>query len=309
MSSTVHTEDLAGVFSVPPLPRKSNATRTIDFDAAETIARHIEDGGITRLLYGGNAFLYHITLDEYEALLGWLAHFPASRWAIPSLGPSFGRAIDQTRLLRRHAFRTAMMLPCGDPRDAEGLEAGIREIANAAGMPLILYLKSEDGFGPDRDAGLDAVARLVRDGIAVAIKYAVVRDDPADDPYLEELLRRVDRARVVSGIGERPAVVHMRDFQLTGFTTGSGCIAPSLCSALFSACQRKDWAAAEAIRRRFIPFEDLRDAWGPARVLHQGAELAGLAPSGPIPPFVSPLGGEHIERLAPVARALRDATA
>ena len=48
----------------------------------------------------------------------WLAAFPATRWAIPSLGPSFGRAIDQARLLRRHPFRCAMMLPCGDPRDA-----------------------------------------------------------------------------------------------------------------------------------------------------------------------------------------------
>ena len=309
MTRTIPASDLAGVFSVPPLPRKHNAKRTIDFDAAEAVARHVESGGITRLLYGGNAFLYHITLDEYEALLGWLAHFPASRWAIPSLGPSFGRAIDQARLLRRHAFRTAMMLPCGDPRDPEGLEAGIREIADAAGMPLILYLKSEDGFGSDRDAGLDAVSRLMRDGVAVAIKYAVVRDDPGNDPYLDGLLRRVDRARVVSGIGERPAVVHMRDFQLTGFTTGSGCIAPSLCSALFAACQRKDWPAAEEIRGRFIPFEDLRDAWGPARVLHQGSQLAGIAESGPIPPFVSPLDRGQLERLAPVARALRVAAA
>src|SRR5215217_762403 len=226
MGSTIPIEDLAGVFSVPPLPRKRNAKRTLDFDAAECVARHIEAGGITRLLYGGNAFLHHITLDEYEALLGWLAMFPATRWAIPSLGPSFGRAIDQARLLRRHAFRTAMMLPCADPRDAEGMEAGIREIADATGLPLILYLKSEDGFGSDKDAGLDAVGRLIRDGAAVAIKYAVVRDDPRQDAYLDGLLQRVDRARVVSGIGERPAVVHMRDFTLTGFTTGSGCIAP-----------------------------------------------------------------------------------
>ena len=308
MSTTIPTEDLAGVFSVPPLPRKRNAKRTIDFDAAECVARHIEAGGITRLLYGGNAFLYHITLDEYEALLGWLAIFPASRWAIPSVGPSFGRAIDQARLLRRHAFRTAMVLPCGDPRDAAGLEAGIREIADAAGMPLILYLKSEDGFGADLDAGLDAVARLIRDGVAIAIKYAVVRDEPRHDPYLDGLLKRVDRARVVSGIGERPAVVHMRDFALSGFTTGSGCIASSLCSALFDACQAKDWSRAEAIRGQFIPFEDLRDEWGPARVLHQGTELAGIAPTGPIPPFVSPLDASQIAQLTPVARALRNAS-
>ena len=307
--TTIPTADLAGVFSVPPLPRKRNAKRTLDFDAAECVARHIEAGGITRLLYGGNAFLYHITLDEFEALLGWLAVFPASRWAIPSLGPSFGRAMDQARLLRRHAFRTAMMLPCGDPRDPAGLEAGIREIADAAGMPLILYLKSEDGLGADTEAGLDAVARLMRDGIAIAIKYAVVRDNPREDACLDGLLRRVERDRVVSGIGERPAVVHMRDFGLPGFTTGSGCIASQLSSALFEACRAHDWARAEAIRRQFIPFEDLRDEWGPARVLHHGVELAGISPTGPIPPFVSPLAASQVEQLAPVARALGDATA
>ena len=237
------------------------------------MARHIEAGGITRYLYGGNAFLYHITLDEYEALLDWLAGFPPPRWPIPSLGPSFGRAIDQARLLRRHRFRCAMMLPCGDPRDARGMEAGLREIADAAGVPLILYLKSEDGFGADRDAGLDAVGRLMDDGVAVAIKYAVVRDDPGQDAYLDGLLRRVDRARVISGMGERPAIVHLRDFQLGGFTTGSGCIAPALCSALFDGVPGAGLDAAEELRARFMPLEDLRDAWGPARVLHHATEL------------------------------------
>ncbi|MGH9372109.1 MAG: dihydrodipicolinate synthase family protein, partial [Vicinamibacterales bacterium] len=120
----ISTEDLKAVCAVPPLPRKHDGRRTLDFDAAECVARHIEAGGITRFLYGGNAFLYHVTLAEYEALLEWLAAFPASRWAIPSLGPSFGRAMDQVPLLRRHSFRTAMMLPCGDPRDALGIEAG-----------------------------------------------------------------------------------------------------------------------------------------------------------------------------------------
>jgi dihydrodipicolinate synthase/N-acetylneuraminate lyase len=302
----VSVQDLKAVYAVPPLPRKRDARRTLDLDAAECVVRHIEAGGITRFVYGGNAFLYHVTLDEYETLLDWLTGFAPSRWAIPGLGPSFGRAIDQARLLRRHRFRTAMMLPCGDPRDARGMEVGLREIADAAGMPLVLYLKSEDGFGSDKEAGLDAVARLMNDGIALAIKYAVVRADPAQDAYLDGLLRRVDRSRVISGIGERPAVVHMRDFDLPGFTTGSGCIAPGPCAALFAACQRKNWTEAEAIRSTFLPFEDLRDSWGPARVLHHGTELAGIAPGGPIPPFVSPLDRAQLERLAPVARALRE---
>src|SRR5215210_3548598 len=160
----INLQDLRGIFAVPPLPRHDDQRRSLNFEAAEAVARHIEGGGITRYLYGGNAFLYHISLDEYGGLLGWLAGFSTSRWPIPSLGPSFGHAMDQAKLLRRHSFRCAMMLPCGDPRDARGMEAGLREIADAAGLPLIVYLKSEDGFGADKNEGLDAVGRLIDDG-------------------------------------------------------------------------------------------------------------------------------------------------
>jgi len=306
LSGPIALQDLAGVFAVPPLPRRGDAGRRLNFDAAECVARHIEAGGITRYLYGGNAFLYHVTLDEYEALADWLAGFGDARWPIPSVGPSFGRAIDQARLLKRYAFRTAMVLPCNDPRDARGMEAGVREIAATAGIPLILYLKSEDGFGGDKEAGLDAVGRLIDEGIAVAIKYAVVLDDPRRDPYLDGLLRRVDRQRVISGMGERPAIVHLRDFALPGLTTGSGCIAPHLCTALFNRANEHDWTGAEDLRSTFMPLEDLRDAWGPARVLHHATELAGIAPTGPIPPYVSALAAKQVQALAPVARRLRE---
>jgi 4-hydroxy-tetrahydrodipicolinate synthase len=200
MRDTLALEDLWGVYSVPPLPRKSDSRRSLDFDAAEQVARHIADGGITNFLYGGNAFLYHISLAEYESLLDWLADFSPPRWPIPSIGPSFGRALDQACLLRRHDFPTAMVLPCGDPRDPGGCEAGMREIAEAAGLPLIIYLKSEDGFGADRDQSLDAIGRLIDDGVAIAIKYAIVRDDPRKDAMLDGLLKRVDRRRVISGM-------------------------------------------------------------------------------------------------------------
>src|SRR3954469_6596081 len=302
----ITVQDLAGVFAVPPLPRRSDGRRSLNFDAAECVARHIEAGGITRYLYGGNAFLYHVTLDEYEALLDWLAGFRDPRWPIPSVGPSFGRAIDQAHLLKRYAFRAAMVLPCHDPRDARGMEAGLREIADAAGMPLILYLKSEDAFGSNKEAGLDAVGRLVEDGIAVAIKYAVVLGDPSHDPYLDGLLRRVDRSRVVTGMGERPAIEHLRDFKLTGMTTGSGCIAPHRCQEFFAAATAGDWARATTLRALFMPLEDLRDEWGPARVLHHATQAAGIAPSGPIPPYVSPLTDQQLVHLTPIARALKN---
>lgn len=308
-TSAVTPSDLRGVFPVPPLPRRADARRTIDFEENTRLLRHMAEGGLSRFLYGGNAFLYHLTLAEYEALLEWMTDRPDEWWMIPSAGPSFGRAMDQAPLLRRHGFPAVMMLPCGDPRDAAGLERGLREVSEAAETPLILYLKEEHNFGPELEPGLDVVATLVDEGVCVAIKYAVVREEPSVDRYLEALLDRVDRDRVVSGIGERPAVVHMEEWGLPGFTTGSGCVQPAMSQGIFDACVGGDYGRAREVREAFMPLEDLRDAWGPARVLHHAVELAGLAAAGPIPPFVSPLESEQLERLAPVARELASASA
>lgn len=298
------TEDLCGVFAVSPLARRGNPSRAIDWDQNRAIVDHIQNGGITRLLYGGNAFLYHVTLNEYEELICWLEGLPDDLLVIPSVGPSFGRSMDQADLLRGYSFPCVMVLPCGDPRDAAGLERGYRELADAAGAALVVYLKDETNFGQDREAGLDAIARLVEDNICVAIKYAVVRSDPSRDPYLEALLRRVDRRIVISGIGERPAVIHMRDWKLPGFTTGSGCVAPRLCQSLFEACARGDFDTAESLRREFIALEDLRDRWGPSTVLHSALRLAGVADTGPVVPFVSSLSAEQEDELSPVSRTL-----
>ena len=305
--TAVTPNDLRGAFAVPPLTRRRNAARSIDFGQNDLIAQHIIAGGITRLIYGGNAFLYHITLADYEQLLEWLAGFGEELWIVPSVGPSFGRAMDQANLLRRFRFPCVMMLPCNDPRDATGLAQGYREIAEAANTKLLLYLKDEQNFGADKEAGLDAVARLVDESLCIGIKYAVVRKDPSRDIYLEKLLSRVDRKFVISGIGERPAVVHLRDWKLPGFTTGSGCLAPRLSRMLFEACARDDFDEAEGLRKKFIQLEDLRDAWGPAKVLHAAIELAGIAQTGDIPPYVSGLSSEQLERLKPVVKRLKDA--
>ncbi|MDA1276936.1 MAG: dihydrodipicolinate synthase family protein [Verrucomicrobia bacterium] len=302
IQETVETTE--GVFAVPPLCRRRDTKRSIDFGENDRLVRHIARGGIKRLMYGGNAFLHHITLQEYESLLEWLDGLPVDLWVIPSLGPTFGRSMDQARVLRKYRFSCFMALPCADPRDAAGLEQGLREVADAAEKRLVIYLKAEDNFGSDKGAGLDAVARLVDSGLCAAIKYAIVREDPTQDHYLEELLARVDRTKVISGMGERPAVSHLRDWQLPGFTTGSGCIAPRLSEGLFEAAKAGNLGAAEELRLQFLPLEDLRDAWGPARVLHHATELAEVANTGSPIPFLSPLSEAQLKLLAPVAKEL-----
>lgn len=302
-TSPVELSDRQGVLAVPPICR--DASGAFDWEQNRRVVEHIHAGGVTRLMYGGNAFLYHITLAEYEQMLGWLTSLDDALWCIPAAGPSFGRLMDQAPLLRRHRFPCVMALPCADPRDAKGLEAGLRRFSDAAETPLIVYLKDESNFGSDLMAGLDAVARLVADGVCVGIKYAVVRQDPSVDAYLTALLERVDRQFVVSGIGERPALIHWNQFKLAGFTSGSVCVAPGQTQAIFEALRAGDTATAAAIRERFIPHEDLRDAWGPARVLHASMELAGIAVTGPIPPFITALSEEQQNQLRPVSIALR----
>ena len=295
--------DFQGVFAVPPLARRNDAQRSLDFAQNNLIVEHITAGGITRLMYGGNAFLYHIQLAEFEVMVKWLSELSDEFWVIPSIGPSYGRAMEQAATLSKFQFPCAMILPCSDPRDAGGLELGLREISEVAEAKLIVYLKDETNFGSHKEAGLDAVARLVEDGVCIGIKYAVVREVP-QDTYLEALLARVDRRCVISGIGERPAVTHLRDWKLPGFTTGSGCIAPQLSQLLFEACERGDFDTALNLRAKFLPLEDLRDRWGPARVLHHATELAGIARTGAMPPYLSALSSEQLEELAPVARNL-----
>jgi len=294
---------------VPPLARKDDATLSIDYAESEKIVKHIAEGGIFNFLYGGNAFLYHMRLREYAGLLEWLSGFPPTHWMIPSAGPSFGRAMDQAEMLCKYEFPCVMLLPCADPRDAKGLERGYRAFADAAKKQLILYLKDENNMGGDKDAGLDAVARMVADGTCAGIKYAVVREDSSVDPYLDSLLKRVDRKYIISGIGERPAIVHMQQFKLSGFTTGSGCLAPALSKRLWDLCAAGKFAEGAPVRENFIAVEDIRDGLGPARVLHAATELAGIAKTGPIEPYITPLDDMQRAKLATPSMELAAANA
>ena len=304
MASASDTAKPNALYPVPPLARKRDSRRSLDFTQNEKILRHLQKNGVTNVVYGGNAFLYHVTMSEYRDLIEWASGYTREFSIVPGVGPSYGRAMDQAPIIRKHRFPSVLVLPCADPRDAAGLENGLREIAETCAVPLSLYLKHEADFGPDREAGLDVVGRLVDAKVCSSIKYAVVRKDPKEDAYLAGLLRRVPPDRVISGIGERPAIVHLRDWKLNGFTTGSGVLAPRLSLSLLEACRRKDYTGAEEIRRAFLPFEDLRDAWGAAQVLHGGVEAAGLAETGPVPPFVSGIPASQMEQLRPVARML-----
>jgi dihydrodipicolinate synthase/N-acetylneuraminate lyase len=297
-TSAVTAADLSrSVIAVPPLARHGDLT--LNPAANATLIRHLELGGVSTLLYGGNANFYNIGLYEYASILDFLEQTARSTtWVIPSVGPDFGKLLDQARVLRMRAFPTAMVLPLTFPATAEGSERAIRIFAESYGRPVIVYIKSETFLSPAQ------VSRLVNTGVVAAVKYAVVRSDPAADDYLRELLDSVDASLVVSGIGERPAIAHVRSFGLAGFTSGSVCIAPRGSTRMLAALKAGDLTTADEIRKAYLPLEDLRDAHSPIRVLHEAVTLSGIADMGPILPHLSNIGREHAVAIRNAARAL-----
>lgn len=293
----MHCDLGKSVLAVPPLAR--NPDLTLNKQANAALIRHLERGGISTLMYGGNANFYNVGLYEYVAILDMLREIARpDSWIIPSMGPDFGKLIDQATVLRDQPFPTAMVLPAATASTLSGVEAGIALAAERLGKPVIVYVKAEGFITPA------AIRRLVDRGLVMAIKYAIVRTNPAQDAFLTELVDLVDRAIIISGMGERPALAHWREFGLASFTSGSVCVAPRASQSILQALQRGDQAEADRLRAAFIPLEDRRDAINPARVLHDAVTLAGIADMGPALPLLSNLEPAHTDGVRTVAREL-----
>jgi len=287
----------SSVICVPPLARKADLTLN---DAENTkLIKHLEGGGIRTFLYGGNANLYNIAVSEFGKLLEYLAGAVApTSIVVPSVGPFYGNIVDQADILKQFKFPTAMILPTLFPAKPAGIQTAVRHFVERSGIPAVLYIKDENYMPPE------AAAQLVNEGLISWIKYAVVRENPAVDPYLTKLIDIVDRKLIVSGIGEQPAITHLRDFGITGFTSGCVCVAPALSMKCMNAIHREDYAEAERIRAIFEPLEDQRNSYGPIPVLHHAVALAGVADTGPFLPLLAPLAEERLPAIKQAAAEL-----
>jgi 4-hydroxy-tetrahydrodipicolinate synthase len=270
----------ASVLSVPPLARRADLS--IDATQNGRLLDHLRSGGVRTFMYGGNANLYNMGVSELRTLAELLIKLARDGdWMIPSAGSDFAKAREQLTMLREYPFPTAMVLPHKAQSTPAGVATGVRKLADTYGKPVIAYVKDE-GYVEAADMG-----RLVKDGAICAIKYAIVRSDPANDPFLSDLVNAVAPSMIISGIGERPAIDHLTKFDLQAFTSGSVCVAPGLSMALLRAIKRGDLAEAKRVRELFIPLEDERDRHSPIRVLHEALRLAGIADTGPMQPYLS----------------------
>jgi len=297
-TSPIVAEQFAhSVLAVPPLAR--DEAGQISRDQNERIIRHIEAGGVRMLLYGGNANLYHLRPSEFDSLLTLLSEISGSETAvIPSVGPAYGTMMDQAEIARSTEFPTFMVLPADGVMTEPGLMTGFRHFVEKVERPAVLYIKRE-GY-----ISVEGAAELVKDGLVSFIKYAIVRDRPEEDEFLQRLVDKVDPQQICSGIGEQPAIVHLKKFRCVGFTSGCVCVNPALSQQMLQAIRGGDYDRAEAIRRLFVPLEDLRNEINPIRVLHHAVELAGIAATGQIQPLLSGIADSATERVRSAASAL-----
>lgn len=280
-TAPVTPADLArSVIAVPPMARDSD----LKFHRGENekIIRHIEAGGVNILLYGGNANFYHTAPSEYESILGELASIAApDTLVIPSAGPAYGVMMDQADIIKGTDYPTIMVLPHQGLTTSEGVVRGLSRFAEKIGRPIVVYIKYGDYLS------VEGTKELVDAGLVSWIKYAIVRDNPAEDPFLSRLVDVVDPELIVSGIGEQPVIDHLVGFKVNGFTAGCVCVRPDLSDRLLKAVQAGDLDLARKIQSIFKPLEDLRNGINPVRVLHEAVRLAGIADTGPALPLLS----------------------
>ena len=297
-TTPVTTDQLkSSVIAVPPLARTSDLG--LNRSANEKMVRFIESGGVSTLLYGGNANLYHIGLDEYESLLTMLSEIAGEETlVVPSAGPAYGVQMYQAKILRDSPFPTAMVLPQEGILTEAGMMTAFRHFVEAMGRPAVLYIKREGYISPE------GAAKLIDEGLVSFVKYAIVREDPSEDTFLQQLVALADPRCIVSGIGEQPAIVHLTKFGITGYTSGCVCVAPTLSQRMLRLLYEGDTASAEAIRASFRPLEDLRNAVNPIRVLHDAVALAGIAETGPQLPMLHNLSEDEAATVKEAATEL-----
>lgn len=267
------------VIAVPPVAWTPD--QLLDAKENGKLVRHIESGGVTHLLYGGNANLYHFSIGQLEELLAILADTVADNTCvIPSVGPDFGKMMDQASVLRRAGYNSAMALPMAFPAQPQGVAEAIRRFTDSFGNGVILYVKRQDYLSPE------TLSALVEDGSVIFVKYAVERDDPSSDDYLKAIVNAVGAELIGSGMAEPPLRSHLLEFGLSTFTSGGVCIAPTVSSALRSAFAKTDLELADKLIQPFLQFERLRAKYNSTAVIHAAISLAGIAEMGPLLPML-----------------------
>ncbi len=175
------------------------------------------------------------------------------------------------------------------PLSDDGVFAYFRSIADAVGIPVVLY--TNPNFQRS-DLNLAVIDRLSR---VPNIRY--IKDASSNTGRLLSILERVEgRIQVFAASAHIPACVML--IGGVGWMAGPACVAPRQSVELYELCRRADWSAAMQRQRSLWALNQAFARHNLAACIKGGLELQGYAVGAPLPPQapLAPDGVEEVRR-------------
>ncbi|MBR0671345.1 dihydrodipicolinate synthase family protein [Neoroseomonas soli] len=246
--------------------------------------------GVDALTVNGNTSeFYGLTIFEAERMQAEVPALIAGRARIiAGVGRSVTEAVRLAARAKADGADAVMVHQPPDPfASPRGVADYVRRVAEAAGLPVVLYLRNA-GIGHDAIAALCALPGVV------AVKWA--------NPDLMALARAIRAApgiRFVCGLAE-PWAPPMTALGAQGFTSGLINLAPERSVAILAALRAGNMPRANALIAEMAPFEALRaeeQNGANVSVVKAALALAGDDVGHARPPASWPLAPESLARL------------
>ena len=274
------------------------------FDASDRVAperlrpilARCAEAGVDALTVNGNTGeFYGLSFAEAERMQAEVPALVAGRAAvIAGIGRSVVEAVRLASRAKADGAGAVMVHQPPDPFVApRGVVEYVRRVADAAGLPVVLYLRNDN-------IGLPAIEALCRIPGVAGVKWAT-----PNLMTLAQAIRRADpEVSFVCGLAE-PWAAPMTALGARGFTSGLINVAPERSVAVRDALRAGDYGRANAEIAAIEAFEALRSEennGANVSVVKAALNLMGLDVGPARPPAAWPL--------APTAEAtLRDCCA
>ncbi|MEU3664565.1 4-hydroxy-tetrahydrodipicolinate synthase [Streptomyces sp. NPDC032940] len=264
---------------------------TLDLDGAQRLADRLVSRGCDGLVLSGTTGESPTTTDaEKAALITAVREAVGDRAAlVAGVGTAdTGHTVELTRSAEKAgADGLLVVTPYYSRPPQDALEAHFREIADACGLPLMLYdIPGRTGtrIEPDTITRLAAHPRIV-----------AVKDCAYDLLGTQKVLSRTDLA-YYAGCDEQTLALYA--IGAAGYVSTVANVAPEPFRSIIDAYDAGNTRAATELQRRTIPLTDLMMASNlPGTVTAKALLNALTLPAGPVRPPLRPADAETTARL------------
>lgn len=246
--------------------------------------------GVDALTVNGNTSeFYGLTFAEAERMQAEVPAIVAGRArVVAGIGRSVNEAVRLATRAKADGADAVMVHQPPDPFvSPRGIAEYVRRIGDAAGLPVVLYLRNA-GIGDAAIAALTVIPGVV------AVKWA-----STDLMALARAIRAAPGIRFVCGLAE-PWAPPMTALGARGFTSGLINIAPERSVAILAALRTGDFATANARIAEIGPFETLRSEeqnGANVTIVKAALALAGQDVGHARPPASWPVAPDSLARL------------